>query len=247
MSRKPKIPFGDKRKKELANINKRVSNKKSRIKSNYNMVVDVQTRTAKDFNSVQEYNQYIKEMKHFLNRNNREYQYVKSKSGMVMNRKEYNELERTLKRVDRMRQEEKRKREKMSFKHGKKKTEFTVSEQEKLMGDTRFHETKHKVKNHFHTEKDPIKFQEWLKKVDEQFGGNPLDKKTQRYKEIYITGLQNVFGEDANDLVKHIRNMPNKEFLDVYYSNTVGDVQYIYLPAQAKAKLRNIREGFGVE
>jgi hypothetical protein len=83
--------------------------------------------------------------------------------------------------------------------------------------------------------------------VEEQFGGNVRDKRARRYKDSYIKGLQNVFGDEANHIVNHIENMPNKQFLDVYYSNTVGDIKYIYLPADRARKLNNIAEGLGVK
>jgi hypothetical protein len=246
MSRKRKNGIGDKRQEELRRINKRANDKVRRIRKNYNMALDITIKRVSDFQNVREYNQYMNQMKSFLNPHNTEYQFVKSKqSGQVMRKKEYNELQRTLKRADRIRQEDVKRNRNKKYKHGGKETEMTVGEQEKLMGDVRFKEAKHKIKNQFHTEKDPMKFQEWLKDVEEEFGGNYRDKRRQSYKDRYIKGLDNIFGDEAKPLIKHIENMPLGEFMDVYYSNTVGNISYIYLPADRRAKLRNIGEGFG--
>jgi hypothetical protein len=245
MSRKRKNGIGNKRQENLNRINRNVRNKLNRIRKNYNMMVDINIKRASEFNNVQEYNKYMQEMKSFLNPHNQNYRYVKSKTGNVMTKKEYNQLERTLARENRVKREEARKREKMPYKHGGKKTGVKTGEQQRLMGDPRLREAKHKVKNKFH-ELPPQKFVEWLQEVEEEFGGNVRDKRARRYKDSYIKGLQNVFGDEANHIINHIEKMGNKQFLDVYYSNTVGDIGYIYLPVERKRKLKNIAEGLGV-
>jgi hypothetical protein len=49
----------------------------------------------------------------------------------------------------------------------------------------------------------------------------------------------------AEPLIKHIEEMPHDKFMDVYYSNTVGDIHYIYLPTEKRARLERIEEGMG--
>lgn len=211
------------------------------------MMTDIQTKNIKDFKTRDEFNAYKQQMESFLNKHNLNYQYVKNPHGVVVTKKEMNEIERTLKRVNRIREEEVKRRRKMPFKHGKKPTEFNVGEQEKLMGDTRFRESKHKVKNNFHNMKNYSDYEEWKKEVEEEFGGNYRDKRSQGYKDRYIKGLENIFGDESKQLIKHIEKMPLGDFMDVYYSNTIGNISYIYLPADRSAKLKNIGEGFGVK
>ncbi|MCU7526204.1 MAG: hypothetical protein HF308_17145 [Ignavibacteria bacterium] len=246
MSRRPKIRVTSRDKALLRNINKKVSAKKSRIKNKYGMFVDVQTKSIKDFKTRAEFNAYRDQMNSFLNPHNQSYQYHKTKGGAVVTKKEYNETQRALKRINRIKEQETKRLRNKPFMQGKKPTQYTVGEQEKLMGDVRYKDNK-PLKNKAEQFKDRESFIEWANKLEKNYKGDWITKRNEDYRDNYIKGLQNVFTahpERVEMLKQHIERLTLPQFMEFYYSNTIGNIGYIYLPTDQSAKLERIERVF---
>jgi hypothetical protein len=246
MSRRSKIRVTSRDKELLRSINKRVSAKKSRIKKNYGMFTDIQTKSMKDFNTRAEFNAYKEQMQSFLNPHNQNYQYRKTKGGAVVTKKEYNETQRALKRINRIKDQETKKLRNKPFMQGKKPTMYTVGEQEKLMGDIRFKENK-PLKNKAEQFQDRESFLDWANKLEKNYSGDWITRRNELYRDNYIKGLENVFTahpERVAILRQHLESMTLKDFMKVYYSNTVGNIGYIYLPNEQDNKLERIERVF---
>jgi hypothetical protein len=246
MSRRPKIRVTSADKELLRNINKRVSAKKSRIKKNYGMFTDIQTKSMKDFSSRADFNAYKEQMNSFLNPHNQNYQYHKTKGGAVVTKKEYNETLRALKRVNRIKEQQTKKLRNKPFMQGKKPTQYTVGEQEKLMGDVRFKDNK-PLKNKAEQFSDRESFLDWANKLEKNYSGDWINRRNELYRDNYIKGLENVFTahpERVDALGNYIRSLPLSDFMEIYYTNTQGNIGYIYLPTDQSAKLERIERVF---
>lgn len=241
MVKTPKIRMRQQDRAEIKRVNKLVSNKKSRVRKKYGEVQGVETIKANDFQTRKQYNNYMKKMKDFLDRDNNDYE-VKNKENVVLKIKEVKAVEREIKRVNAKKKKELKKFENKPFMHGGKQID-TVGGRAK-MGDERLARFKPLRFNldRFRSRKE---FEEYRGKFKDYYRGNFTKRQDEEYRKNYIKGLENVFGSMANDLIKAIKDMPIDDYMDKYYSQNFAELTYIYEPAEMRRKLKNIRETWG--
>lgn len=74
-----------------------------------------------------------------------------------------------------------------------------------------------------------------------------LEERTRLYKRNHMTALENVFGDEAKDVIMKIRMMKPEEYRQKIQSDEMLEVSYIYDPSDAHAKLNQIRASLGMK
>lgn len=72
--------------------------------------------------------------------------------------------------------------------------------------------------------------------------GEHLRDRTELYRANHIKSLENVFGDDAKDVIEHIRNMDLKEYREMLQKDEFLEVNYVYDPSALAGKLNQIRK-----
>lgn len=73
-----------------------------------------------------------------------------------------------------------------------------------------------------------------------------LDDRTRLYKRNHMKALENVFGDDAKDVIMKIRMMKPEEYRRRLQSDEFLEVNYIYDPSARTGKLNQIRQSLGM-
>lgn len=72
--------------------------------------------------------------------------------------------------------------------------------------------------------------------------GEYLADRTRLYKRNHMRALENVFGDDAKDVIMKIRMMPQAEYIEAIKNDVFLEVNYIYDPSAMHGKLNQIRK-----
>ena len=89
-------------------------------------------------------------------------------------------------------------------------------------------------------------FEKYLSATERASTQGYLDERTRLYKRNHMSALENVFGDDAKDVVMKIRMMKPDEYRKLLQSDENLEVSYVYDPSQASAKLNQIRLSLGM-
>lgn len=242
MPKRHKFTIRNKDVERLKKLQTSASRKEKRLSNLFNVDVGVDIKPITSFSSRKEFNKYITQLETFTSRSN--YRYVKNKYGVVVPRETYNEIKRKVAQVNKENKKRLRQIEKKKFKSRGKETDEKVRDR-KLMGDTRYNEFKPKKFNfnRFRTEKELRDYEKSLKrKTDAKF----YDKKAKRYKENYITGIRNIFGKMGNKLIAKIKSMDTDKFMDLYYTEDIANINFMYEFMDVIAKLSELEMIFEV-
>lgn len=98
-----------------------------------------------------------------------------------------------------------------------------------------------------HQFKSKEKFLERIKHLEYVTSKQYIEDKTELYKENHIKALENVFGDDAADVIEHIQNMDNKEYRRKIQQDEFLEVSYVYDPVGRSGRLNVIRASLGLE
>lgn len=74
-----------------------------------------------------------------------------------------------------------------------------------------------------------------------------IDDKTRLYKRNHMTALENVFGDEAKDVIMKIRMMKPEDYRALLQSDEDLEVSYIYDPSARAGKLNRIRAALGMK
>ena len=103
---------------------------------------------------------------------------------------------------------------------------------------------KSKSLQRFKTRDDFQYYMDNLKKVNSP---TYIDDRTRLYKRNHIKALENVFGDDAKDVMMKIRMMKPEEYRRLLQSDEMLEVNYIYDPSALSGKLNQIRASLGMK
>ena len=216
--------------------------KEKRLSNLFDVDVSIDYTGIENFSSRKEFNKYINELEQFTNRKN--YRYVKNVHGVVVPRKTYNEIKKEVAQLNKENKKRLKQIEKQNFKSRGKATDEKVQDR-RLMGDTRYNVFKPKIFNfdRFRNKKELKEYEKSLKqKTDPKF----YDKKAKRYKANYITGLENIFGKMGKKLIAKIKSMDSDEFMNLYYTEDIANINFMYEFMDVMAKLSELEMIFGV-
>lgn len=216
--------------------------KEKRLTNLYNVNVDLEFKDINDFNSRKEFNKYITQLETFTDRKN--YRYVKNEHGLVVSRETYNKLKNEIAQINKENKKRLKQIEKKQFKSRGKNTDEKVRDR-KLMGDTRYNEFKPKKFN-FNRFRNKQELKEYEKSLKQKTDPKFYDKKAKRYKENYITGLENIFGKMGKKLIKKIKNMDTDDFMNLYYTEDIANIDFMYEFMDVVAKLKELEMVFRV-
>lgn len=242
MSRGHKFTVRNKDITRLKKLQTSVNRKQKRLKKVYDVSIDIEKKDITDFSSRKEFNKYMQELENFTDRKN--YRYVKNEHGLVVSRETYNELKSQVNKINKENKKRLKRYENKNFKSRGKDTEEKVKDR-KLMGDTRYNEFKPKKFNfnRFRNKQELEDYEESLKKrTNEKY----WDKKAKQYKENYIKGLENVFGKMGKKLISRVKKMKTEDFLEMYYTEDIANIDFMYEFMDVIAKLHELETIFNV-
>lgn len=89
-------------------------------------------------------------------------------------------------------------------------------------------------------------FEKYLSNVERSLSPDYIDERTRLYKRNHMKALENVFGDEAKDVIMKIRMMKPEEYRKLIQSDEMLEVGYIYDPSARSGKLNQIRASLGM-
>jgi hypothetical protein len=246
MSREYRVQ--DRTRQKLADLNKRVSNKKSRYRREKGIELNPHIQTVKpsDFTSRKELEKYVRSMERFLDRKT---QYVQNNNKKIFTTETVRKYEKEVERINKIKEREYQRIQNLETQIKGKKLDMTVGERmekapkslfpnlTKLTGGLdRFSsekELKQTIKNQFQ---------------EGYFKGNFIKRADRQYKQNFIQSLETVFGGKSAHLRKKLNGLSLTDFMNVYYETTgTIDIDYNYEESESnESKLKTLERTFRV-
>ena len=95
--------------------------------------------------------------------------------------------------------------------------------------------------------KSIAEYNKFMKKQERIQSGDYLDDKTRLYKHNHMQALKNVFGSEADDVIKKIKYMRLDKYREMLQKDEFLEVNYVYDPSKLSGKLNQIRISLGME
>ncbi len=77
--------------------------------------------------------------------------------------------------------------------------------------------------------------------------GEYLNDQTRLYKRNHMKALENVFGDEAKDVIMKIRMMKPEQYRELIQKDEMLEVSYVYDPSARTGKLNQIRASLGMK
>lgn len=90
-------------------------------------------------------------------------------------------------------------------------------------------------------------YERYMKNLDIVNSPTYLDDRTRLYKRNHMQALENVFGDEAKDVIMKIRMMKPEDYRKMIQQDEFLEVSYVYDPSQRTAKLNKIRMSLGMK
>lgn len=211
---------------EVRRLNKSISNKKSRIKKEFGVELQIKTKPIKEFGSRKEYNEFVKQSKNFIDRRN--FRYVKNPHGVVLRREEYEQIKKDVENINRRNKRKLNKIDKKTFTSRGKKTDTRVIDR-RLMLDPRYDYLRDMdFKKRWQTLQTAQDVENYAEKAANR-ARDEYELETQNlFKNNYIKSLQNVFGSNANAIIEKVNEMSPEEFEQLYLTEDIVDFDFNY-------------------
>ena len=211
---------------EVRRLNKSISNKKSRIKKEFGVELQIKTKPIKEFGSQKEYNEFVKQSKKFIDRRN--FRYVKNPHGVVLRREEYEQIKKDVEKINRRNKRKLNKIDKKTFTSRGKKTDTRVIDR-RLMLDPRYDYLRDMdFKKRWQTLQTAQDVENYAEKAANR-ARDEYELETQNlFKNNYIKSLQNVFGSNANAIIEKANEMSPEEFEQLYLTEDIVDFDFNY-------------------
>lgn len=228
---------------ELKKLNKRIYNKKHRLKKNYGVILDVETKKMEDFANKREFDKFKKSVMDIADRkSNFE---VKNKKGTSL---ELDTVKQTKKLIDQANRVKKERLEfymKQPFKDRGEDTGWTLGDVEYGFKSEKFGSLEPTVFNpdRFQTAKE---LQDYLAQKEATYKPGFLEKRDQQYLDNYVKSIDVVFGDDASEIIDKLRSMSSKDFIDMYYTENLVNIEFLYSRRDNMLKLDSLRKQFNV-
>ena len=211
---------------EVRRLNKSISNKKSRIKNEFGVELQIKTKPIKEFGTRKEYNEFVKQSKKFIDRRN--FRYVKNPHGVVLRREEYEQIKKDVEKINRRNKRKLNKIDKKTFTSRGKKTDTRVIDR-RLMLDPRYDYLRDMdFKKRWQTLQTDQDVENYAEKAANR-ARDEYELETQNlFKNNYIKSLQNVFGSNANAIIDKVNEMSPEEFEQLYLTEDIVDFDFNY-------------------
>ena len=228
---------------ELKKLNKKVYNKRHRLGKNYGVQVDLQNKRMDDFKNKREYDAWKKEVMMAADRKSNVP--VKNQNGTVLDLDTVKKTKQLLDRANKEKQARLQHYMKQPFLDRGQPTGFTLGDVEYGFMSEKFGSLQPTKWNpdRFNSEKELMDF---YREKSQIYAEGFLEKRDQQYLNNYIESLNQVFGSGAEDIMQHLKGMSPKEFIDLYYTENLVNVEFIYSRRDAALKLQTIRKQFKI-
>lgn len=210
----------------IQKLNKRVSSKKSRLRKKGIEIEDFQTQGVTTFSTRAEFNKYVQRMESFTNPHNLSHQYVKTASDLVLTKKELNEYDRQIKRINTMKEKRRRQIEKMDATIQGKDTGTTLGQMAGYAKNQKYGGLA-PLTNNIDIFRDKMDFKKYMENLKDKFKGDFIKKRDALYKENYLKGIENIHGKNT-DLYKIVDKTSLKDFMHLYYTEFITEMTYLY-------------------
>ena len=177
---------------------------------------------------------------------------VKTEAGTLLNQHgieftldERKALERAVNRSNRIRKKMIEEEAKLPRLQGGKDTGDTVRSLQLMGKESDFIISRQsKSLQRFKSRKD---YDDFMQKQERIASGEHLSEATKLYKRNHMKALENVFGDEAKDVVMKIRMMKPEKYRQLLQSDEDLEVSFVYDPAEAQARLNRIRQALGMK
>lgn len=90
-------------------------------------------------------------------------------------------------------------------------------------------------------------YERYMKNLQKTNSPEYLHERIKMYKRNHMKALENVFGDDAKDVIMKIRMMKPKDYMELIQKDEDLEVSYIYDPSARQGKLNRIRQALGMK
>ena len=95
--------------------------------------------------------------------------------------------------------------------------------------------------------KSEKQYEKYMRNLERVLSDDYVLDRVKLYKRNHIAALENVFGDDAKDVMMKIRMMKPKDYMKLIQSDETLEVSYIYDPSAREGKLNQIRGSMGMK
>jgi len=225
---------------EIKQLNARLSKKKSNLRQRQGLEVVGIERI--DVNApAKERRAQINKVKSFLNPNANQF-LVQNRHGVTVSKRQWNEMDKLVKRANRRLEKEKNKLLDMEF----KLDGTPIGKVREVVLDSAEFKP---LLNPFDYVTSDKSFFNSLEKRKVTFGGDFISLRQELYKENYIKGLKEHYGDssDIRALIQHIRDMSDSEFYIKTKTNAGLEIKDIYDPRQQDEALEGLYSSWGIK
>lgn len=154
-------------------------------------------------------------------------------------------LERAVNRANAKRKRMLEAEGKLPRKVGGKETGGTVKELQLMGKESDFIiSRKSKSLQKFKSRED---FERYMNHLGQVNSPDYIDQRTREYKRNHMQAIENVFGDEASDVLMKIRMMKPKDYRELLQSDEDLEVSYVYDPSERTGKLNRIRAALGMK
>ena len=90
-------------------------------------------------------------------------------------------------------------------------------------------------------------FERYMKNLERVNSSDYIEDRVRLYKRNHMQALENVFGDDAKDVMMKIRMMKPDKYMKMIQSDEMLEIGYIYDPSARSGKLNQIRASLGMK
>lgn len=164
--------------------------------------------------------------------------------GVMFTAEEKKALERAANTANRKRKRMLEQEGKLPRFSGGQPTGYTVSSLQVMGKESDFIiSRKSKSLQRFKTKEEYERYLDSLRVINSR---DYIKKRTELYKRNHMRAIENVFGDEANDVLEAIENMPEEEYRLLLQSDEMLEVNYVYDPSARAGKLNQIRASLGM-
>lgn len=207
--------------------------------------LNVETVGVTSFKDIKELNQYVRSVKNQI----AEGVTVTNKEGVTAPLKEVRKLKNLFGHIERVKEKELERISQIKVVAGGQQLTTSAAVQEWLRNKQGELSVPTFTMNRFRSKKA---FNDYLMKMTAEYSGDFLTRQREEYRRRFLKALDTQFGEELGEeaiegFKKHIEDMNLQKFIDTYYGDVDANIRYIYDKADAAARLKRLKEMFGMQ
>lgn len=90
-------------------------------------------------------------------------------------------------------------------------------------------------------------YENYMKNLERVNSRDYITERVKLYKRNHMQAIENVFGDDAKDIVMKIRMMKPADYMKMVQSDEMLEISYIYDPSARQGKMNQIRASLGMK